>query len=139
MRQRQFIVQNIWDHDAHRIRPFFKYDTATISLLKKQGGSYSPSLRCWYFDYDNARYKSYCQDLEDRVIETPTKDKTQPLAGLNIRRDLPAIATGELQLDSPAKENNPEHIKDSDSLVYKMRLELLPNLGNDWVFKMRYI
>ena len=135
----QLIVKKIWHRDAHRIGLFFKYDTATISLLKKLGGSYSKSLRCWYFDYDNATYRLLCQNFDNLVIENPKNDKTQPLAGLNIRRDLPAIATGELQLDSPAKENNPEHIKDSDSLVYKMRLELLPNLGNDWVFKMRYI
>lgn len=135
----QITVKKIWHHDAYRIGLFFKYDTATISLLKKLGGSYSRSLRCWYFNYDNAHYKLIRQNFDDLVIENPKNDTTQPLAGLTVSRDLPAIATGELQLDSPEKENNPEHIKDPDSLVYKMRLELLPNLGKYWVFKMRYV
>jgi site-specific recombinase XerD len=135
----QLIVKKIWHRDAHRIGLFFKYDTATISQLKKMGGTYSRSLRCWYFDYNAANYKLISQTFDDLVIENPEKNKTQPLAGLTISRDLPAIAQSDSQLGSLKKENNPEHITDTSSLAYKMRLELLPNLGKYWVLKMRYV
>ena len=135
----QISVKKIWHRDADRIGLYFKYDTATISQLKKLGGRYSQSLRCWYFDYNAANYTLISQSFTDLVIENPKKDKPKPLAGFTISRDLPAIAQSELQSHSLSKGNNPEHITDTDSLVYKMRLELLPNLGKYWVFKMRYI
>jgi hypothetical protein len=102
------------------------------------GGIYSQSLRSWYFDYNTKNYKLISQNFEDLVIDNPKKSKTQPLAGLTISRDLPAIAKSELQLDSAQVLNNPEHITKTNSLVPNMRLELLPNLGKYWVFKMQY-
>jgi hypothetical protein len=43
------------------------------------------------------------------VIDNQKNNETQPLAGLTISRDLPAIAKSELQLDA-ALSHNPEHI-----------------------------
>ncbi|WP_369753649.1 tyrosine-type recombinase/integrase [Flavobacterium sp. WC2409] len=134
----QIIVKKIWHRDADRIGLFFTYDSGTISQLKKLGGIYSQSLRCWYFDYNAVNYKLISQTFDDLVIDNPKKTKTQPLAGLTIGRDLPAIATGNLQLDSALMLNNPEHIAKTNSLAPNMRLELLPNLGKYWVFKMQY-
>jgi len=134
----QIIVKKIWHRDADRIGLFFKYDSATIGQLKQLGGNYSQSLRCWYFDYNLDNYKLLSQTFEDLVIDNPKKSKTQPLAGLTTSRDLPAIAKSELQLDSAPVLNNPEHITKVTSLATNMRLELLPNLGKYWVFKMRY-
>ncbi|WP_367752678.1 hypothetical protein [Flavobacterium sp. WC2430] len=134
----QIIVKKIWHRDADRIGLFFTYDSGTISQLKKLGGIYSQSLRCWYFDYNAVNYKLISQTFDDLVIDNPKKTKTQPLAGLTIGRDLPAIATGNLQLDSAPMLNNPEHIAKTNSLAPNMRLELLPNLGKYWVFKMQY-
>jgi site-specific recombinase XerD len=134
----QIIVKKIWHRDADRIGLFFKYDSVTISQIKQLGGIYSQSLRCWYFDYNAANYKLISQTFEDLLIDNPKKTKTQPLAGLTISRDLPAIAKSEIQLDSAAMLNNPEHITKTNSLAPNIRLELLPNLGKYWVFKMPY-
>ena len=134
----QIVVKKIWHRDADRIGLYFKYDSATMSQLKQLGASYSQSLRCWYFDYTVDNYKLIRQNFEDLVIDNPKKTKTQPLAGLTISRDLPAIATSERQLDLAPKLNNPEHITKVTSLAPNLRLELLPNLGKYWVFKMSY-
>ncbi|MEZ7507156.1 tyrosine-type recombinase/integrase [Flavobacterium sp. Arc2] len=134
----QIIVKKIWHRDADRIGLFFKYDSATISQLKQLKGMYSQSLRCWYFDYNLENYKLINQTFNDLVIDNPKKTKTQPLAGLTISRDLPAIAKSDLQLDSAPVLHNPEHITNTNLLAANMRLELLPNLGKYWVFKMQY-
>jgi site-specific recombinase XerD len=134
----QIIVKKIWHRDAHRIGLFFKYDTATISQSKKLGAIYSKSLRCWYFDYNAVNYKLISQAFEDLVIDNPKNNEMQLLAGLTISRDLPAIAKSELQLDSTLELNNPEHITKTNSLAPNLHLELLPNLGKYWVFKMQY-
>ncbi|MBC5838767.1 tyrosine-type recombinase/integrase [Flavobacterium muglaense] len=134
----QIIVKKIWHRDADRIGLFFKYDSATIAQLKQLGAVYSQSLRCWYLDYNIVSYKLISQTFSDLVIDNPKKTKTQPLAGLKISRDLPAIATSDLQLDSAPVLHNPEHITSTTSLATNMRLELLPNLGKYWVFKMHY-
>ncbi|CAM3104068.1 tyrosine-type recombinase/integrase [Flavobacterium frigoris] len=134
----QIIVKKIWHRDADRIGLFFKYDSATISQLKKLGSIYSQSLRCWYFDYTAVNYKLISKSFEDLVIDNPKNNETQLLAGLTISRDLPAIAKSELQLDAATVLNNPEHITKTNSLAPNLRLELLPNLGKYWVFKMQY-
>ncbi|NRT16938.1 site-specific recombinase XerD [Flavobacterium sp. 28A] len=134
----QIIVKKIWHRDADRIGLFFKYDSTTIDQLKQLGGIYSQSLRCWYFDYNVVSYKLISQNFSDLVIDNPKKTKTQPLAGLTLSRDLPAIAKSDLQLDSAPVLHNPEHITTVKSLAPNMRLELLPNLGKYWVFKMHY-
>jgi site-specific recombinase XerD len=134
----QIIVKKIWHRDAHRIGLFFKYDSATISQSKKLGGIYSKSLRCWYFDYSAANYKLISQTFADLVIDNPQNNETQLLAGSTISRDLPAIAKSELQLDAAPLLHNPEHITKTNSLAPNLRLELLPNLGKYWVFKMQY-
>ncbi|WP_413998206.1 tyrosine-type recombinase/integrase [Flavobacterium sp. W1B] len=134
----QIIVKKIWHRDAHRIGLFLKYDNATNSQLRKMGAVFSKSLRCWYLDYNVFNYKLISQTFENLLIENPKNKETQPLAGLTPSRDLPDIATSKFQLDSSQQKNNPEHITDIDSLKTKMRLELLPNLGKYWVFKMHY-
>jgi hypothetical protein len=51
--------------------------------LKKLGGQYSNSLRCWYFDYTaTAAYKMLRDNFADLVIENPKTVPTQSLAGL---------------------------------------------------------
>lgn len=134
----QITVKKIWHRDADRIGLFFKYDSTTIAQLKQLGAIYSQSLRCWYFDYNVINYKLISQKFDDLVIDNPKKTKTQPLAGLKVSRDLPAIAKSDLQLDSASVLHNPEHITTTTSLAPNMRLELLPNLGKYWVFKMHY-
>jgi site-specific recombinase XerD len=134
----QIIVKKIWHRDAHRIALFFKYDSATISQSKKLGGIYSKSLRCWYFDYNAENYRLISQIFTDLVIDNPKNNETQPLAGFTMSRDLPAIAKSELQLDAAALPHNPEHMTKTNLLTATLRLELLPNLGKYWVFKMRY-
>jgi hypothetical protein len=106
--------------------------------IKQLGGIYSRSLRCWYFDYTAVNYKLICQTFEDVSIDNPKNNKTQPLAGSTISRDLPAIAKSEIQLDAAPLLHNPEHITKTNSLAPHLRLELLPNLGKYWVFKMQY-
>jgi hypothetical protein len=58
-----------------------------------------------------ANYKLISQTFTDLVIDNPKNNETQPLAGLTISRDLPAIAKSELQLDAAPLSHNPEHIK----------------------------
>lgn len=118
----QIVVKKIWHRDADRIGLYFKYDSATMAQLKQLGASYSQSLRCWYFDYTVDNYKLIRQNFEDLVIDNPKKTKTQPLAGLTISRDLPAIATSDRQLDLAPKLNNPEHITKVTSLAPNLRL-----------------
>lgn len=72
-------------------------------------------------------------------MKFPDLDIQQPVAGETSSRDLPPIAKSELQLGLPTLLNNPEHITKEVSLAQKLRLELLPNLGNYWVFKIRYV
>jgi hypothetical protein len=76
-------------------------------------------------------------NFADLVIENPKTVPTQSLAGLTISRDLPAIAS-DFQLDDASVPHNPEHITTIQPLVSNLRLELLPNLGKYWVFKMPY-
>jgi hypothetical protein len=71
-------------------------------------------------------------------IDNPKNNKTQPLAGSTLSRDLSAIAKSEIQLDAAPLLHNPEHITKTNSLAPNLRLELLPNLGKYWVFKMQY-
>ena len=134
----QIIVKKIWHRDADRIGLFFKYDTARITTARKLGGKYSQSLRCWYFDYSKASYKIISENFTDLVIENPKTNSTQQLAGSIISRDLPAIALSDFQLDVAPVLHNPEHITTNKPLVSPLRLELLPNLGKYWVFKMPY-
>jgi hypothetical protein len=101
----QIIVKDLAPRCASN-RTFF-----TIALSpnqKKLGGIYK-SLRCWYFDYNAANYKLISQTFTDLVIDNQNNE-TQPLAGLTISRDLPAIAKSELQLDAAPLSHNPEHI-----------------------------
>jgi site-specific recombinase XerD len=134
----QIIVKKIWHRDADRIGLFFTYDTTTMSQIKNLGGHYSNSLRCWYFDYTTTAYKMLRDNFTDLVIENPKTVPTQSLAGLTISRDLPAIAISDFQLDDASVPHNPEHITTIQPLVSNLRLELLPNLGKYWVFKMPY-
>lgn len=134
----QIIVKKIWHRDADRIALFFKYDPATQSIVRKIGGQYSQSLRCWYFDYNKSSYQVIRDNFTDLVIENPKNNSTQPLAGSTISRDLPAIATSDFQLDPAPVPDNPEHITAPKPLESPLRLELLPNLGKYWVFKMPY-
>lgn len=134
----QIIVKKIWHRDADRIGLFFKYDSATISIARKLGGTYSQSLRCWYFDYNATTYKAISQNFSDLLIENPKSISTQSLAGSTISRDLPAIAPSDLQLDPALVLDNPEHIPAIKPIEPTLRLELLPNLGKYWVFKMPY-
>ncbi|MBC8884435.1 hypothetical protein H9X57_16860 [Flavobacterium piscinae] len=94
--------------------------------LKGIGATYSKTFTCWYIDYNKATYQQLKTLFPDLQIQ-------QPVAGETSSRDLPPIATSEIQLGLPPL-NNPEH-KVEQSLKEKLRLELLTNIGKYWVLK----
>jgi hypothetical protein len=60
-------------------------------------------------------------------------NETQPLAGLTISRDLPAIAKSELQLDAAPLSHNPEYNKNQFVSTY-FAFRII-NLGKYWVLR----
>lgn len=125
-------IRKIEHRGAVRIGLFFEKNYAIQQKLKAIGACYSKTLVCWYIDYSATHYKALKKIFPDLII-------AQPVAGEISSRDLPPIAKSIPQLGLSSSLNNPEHITSVDSLAQKLRLELLPNLGKYWVFKIRYI
>jgi len=125
-------IRKIEHKGAFRIGIFFEKNYAIQQQLKGIGAVYSRTFQCWYIDYNKVAYQQLKTLFPDLQIQ-------QPVAGETSSRDLPPIAKSELQLGLHPSVNNPEHITKVDSLAQKLRLELLPNLGKYWVFKIRYV
>lgn len=125
-------IRKIEHKGALRIGIFFEKNYAIQQQLKGIGAVYSKTFQCWHIDYNKAAY----QQLKTLF---PGVQIQQPVAGETSSRDLPPIAKSEHQLGLHSSVNNPEHITKKDSLAQKLRLELLPNLGKYWVFKIRYV
>lgn len=122
-------IRKIEHRGAVRIGIFFEKNYAIQQQLKGIGATYSKTFTCWYIDYNKAAYQQLKTLFPDLQIQ-------QPVAGETSSRDLPPIATSELQLGLPPL-NKPEH-KVEQPLKEKLRLELLANIGKYWVFKMHY-
>jgi len=126
------ILRKLFHRDRYRIGLFFTHDVSIQTTIKKIGGIYSKTHRCWYVDYSKEQYAVLKKLFPDLIVE-------QPVAGKVISRDLPPIAKGDRQLGTAKQLNNPEHIASTTSLAQKLHLELLSNLGKYWVFKIRYV
>jgi site-specific recombinase XerD len=125
-------IRKIEHKGAVRIGIFFFKNYAIQQQLKGIGAIYSKTFQCWYIDYNKAAY------YQLKAL-FPNLHILQPVAGEESSRDLPPIAKSESQLGSPENLNNPDHITKESSLAQKLQVELLPNLGKYWVFKMRYV
>ncbi|RAR47331.1 tyrosine-type recombinase/integrase [Flavobacterium lacus] len=125
-------IRKIEHRGAVRIGLFFEKNYAIQQQVKTIGACYSNTLKCWYIDYTVEAYKALKTVFPNFII-------AQPVAGEISSRDLPPIAKSELQLGLTTSLNKPEHSTNETSLAQKLRLELLPNLGKYWVFKIRYV
>ena len=125
-------IRKIEHRGSVRIGLFFEKNYVVQQQLKTIGASYSKTLNCWYIDYTTEAYKALKTLFPDLIV-------AQPVAGEERSRDLPPIAKSERQLGLSISSNSPDHIASDTSLAQKLRLELLPNLGKYWVFKIRYV
>ncbi len=126
------ILRKLFHRDHFRIGLFFNYNSAIQTTIKQAGGVYSKTHGCWYVDYTPEKYKELQKFFPDLIVK-------RPVAGEVSSRDLPPIAKSERQLGSSKKMNNPDHITKNTLLADTLRLQLLPNLGKYWVFKIRYV
>jgi site-specific recombinase XerD len=130
------VLKKIWHRDAFRIGLFFKYDAKKKEIIKAIGGKYSKTFSCWYLDYNVASYAAFKEKFTTFEIEN-NPEITQTLQVTGLDRDHSPIAQSDIQLDLH-HVNNPEHKVELVPLAQKLRLELLPNIGKYWVFKMNY-
>jgi site-specific recombinase XerD len=68
---------------ADRIAIAFDYDTATQQQIKKLGGKWSQSLRCWYVDYNKENYLQLIEMFPNATVppkKTNTKEIKEPVA-----------------------------------------------------------
>lgn len=133
------LIKKLWHRDAFKIGIFLEFDFQKVKTLKSIGCTFSKTHSCWLLDYSTEAYWELKQHFDSITVEIPTDlqiMQTHPVTG-NYSRDLSPIATSERQLDLP-KRDNPEHTINQPSLVLKLRLQLLENVGKYWVFKMHY-
>lgn len=128
----ELVVRKIFHRGAYRIGLFFERDYSVQQQLKGIGAVYSKTHRCWYIAYSKEDYGVLKKLFPNLIV-------AQPVAGEECSRDLPPIAKSERQLGLNISSNSPDHITSDTSLAQKLRLELLPNLGKYWVFKIRYV
>ncbi len=126
------VLRKLFHRGHYRIGLFFRHDASVQAKIKPLGAVYSRTHRCWYVDYSVERYRELKKIFPGLIV-------AQPVAGEEMSRDLPPIAISERQLGLNAGLNNPGHITKEPSLAEKLRLELLPNLGKYWVFRIRYV
>lgn len=127
-------IEKIFHRGAYRIGVFFEKDFETIAIIKGLGAVYSSSRRCWYLDYSKAAYHSLRSHFPDLVVVTESSLSTMVTGATN--RDLSPIASSSvLQLGSSL--SNPEH-KQLETTSAQLKLQLLPNIGKYWVFKMHF-
>lgn len=133
------IISKLWHRNAFVIGIYFKYDAATITILKEIGAKFSKTHRCWYIEYNSKSYQQLKERFSNIRIENPVHSEqyeSQQMAGNN-SRDLPSIANGALQLGTTL--GNPEHQSATSLLETKLRLQLENSIGKYWVFKMNYV
>ena len=127
-------IQKIFHHNAYRIGVFFEKDYEIIAILKRLGAIYSGSRRCWYLEYSKTSYQLLCSHFPDLVVITDSSISNMVTGKDN--RDLSPIASSSaLQLGSTL--SNPEH-KQTLVSTEKLKLQLLPNIGKYWIFKMHF-
>lgn len=130
------LLKKIWHRDAFRIGLYFSYDSESIRIIKKLGGKYSKTHRCWYLDYNPQSYAAFKKHFSNFEIENSI-DSHQTHTVTGTSRDHSPIATSDIQLGLAALIK-PEHKADVMPLAQRLRLELLTNIGKYWVFKMQY-
>lgn len=130
-------LRKIWHREAFRIGIFFEKDTEIIAVLKNSKARFSSTHKCWYMDYTSANYHlllahfPYLDYIKKETI-APSKQVTDIDS-----RDHSPIATSDIQLGTKPL-GNPEHKKETIPFAQKVKLQLLPNIGKYWVFKMHY-
>ncbi len=127
-------IEKIFHRGAYRIGVFFEKDFEIIAIIKRLGAVYSGSRRCWYLDYSKSAYHSLRSHFPDLVVVTESSLSTM-VTGVENRDLSPIASSSALQLGSSL--SNPEH-KQLDTTSTKLKLQLLPNIGKYWVFKMHF-
>ena len=70
------VLKKIWHRDQNRIAAFFRWDDLdTRQHIKRLGGRYSKTKRCWYFDYNKTTYKRLQDCFDNIVIEKVDAEK----------------------------------------------------------------
>lgn len=127
-------IEKIFHRGAYRIGVFFEKDFEIIAIIKRLGAVYSGSRRCWYLDYSKSAYHSLRSHFPDLVVVTESSLSTM-VTGVENRDLSPIASSSALQLGSSL--SNPEH-KQLDTTSALLKLQLLPNIGKYWVFKMHF-
>ncbi len=133
------VIKKIWHRDVFRIGIYFKYNAATIAVLKTLGAQYSRTFKCWYIDYTAAHYSALKKEFDSIIIEKDVVVATSNLQEMTDveNRDLSSIAKSVIQLDSTVL-SNPELSVGVIPLTQKLRVKLLDSIGKYWVFSMHY-
>lgn len=132
----QIIIKKLDFEGAVKIGIYFDHDAQTIETLKSIDCRFSNYHDCWYSDYSSQAYAQLKKHFPHITVEKPSENiAPQQVAGYQ-SRDLPPIASGEIQ--SGLTIGNPGHTTQSPTLALKLRLQLLENVGKYWVFRMHY-
>lgn len=106
----EILIRKIFHRNQYHIGLFFKHDYAVQTNIKLMGAVYSKTLRCWYVDYSEEKYKELKTIFPNLIIE-------QPVTGVKESRDHSPIAKSKIQLGLNSRSNKPEHIVNLDSLA----------------------
>lgn len=130
-------LRKIWHNEAYQIGIFFDKDFEVIAILKKHRAQFISSKLCWYMAYSTTAYQLLLSLFPDlKIVKSDEISESLPVTD-TASRDLSPIASSDLQLGTKSL-GNPELIKEDISFAQKIRLELVPNIGKYWVFKMHY-
>lgn len=135
-------LEKIWHRGAYRIGLFFPYNTKLRNDLKKVDARFSRTLSCWYCDYTKENYlilKRLPEPIKIIIAKENSTNLPQGADSKNNRDTLPIAVKSASQQAVSIEQNDSAHKLSSEIIDFRLKVELLPDVGKYWVLKMNYI
>jgi integrase/recombinase XerD len=132
-------IEKFYHRDAFRIGVYFPISTSVSDEIKKIGGKWSRTKKCWYVDYSKKDYLNILKVFKEVEIlnEKGESIKLFPEPGLKDIRDIAPINAPETNGIALQPETRTEHKEEKPER--KKDFVVLEDVGKYWVVKIPYI